>query len=758
MKYKLLLMAFFATVMGWGQIISQYVETNSGTTPKGIEIWNNTGSTLNFSTNNLIIQQGTNGAAVSTAVTINTGALVSGGVIVIGTPDIGTYLTGQNLTVLFTSYGFAFTGDDALVVKYGSTTTDVFGTPGSDPGSSWTGGTVSTANQNISILSGITTGASAWTNPSLRFSTISTSPSTLPAGLAGFGIPPSNTTTYTTSWSNSAPTSSIDAIIDGDLTTSADLACKDLTINANRTLTIGAGKKLTVAGNLVNNGTIIFKSDVNGTAMFDVYNGSQSSLGVATVERYIPQGKRAFRLLSPAVTTSNNISNNWQQQTHITGGLGTTGLGFDATATNNPSMFTFDNQATSGSGWASVANTNATNLIAGTGYRVLIRGNTSVDLTAPSADAMNAAVTLSATGTLRTGSIPLNSSSSPSINNTNYNAGFSLVGNPYQSPIDWNAVTKTNIEPTYYAWDPNMGTTSQRGRYVSFNGSDNSVSVDGIGSSNVGQFIQPGQAFFVKNTGSGAGSLTFDEADKVATNANVFRTANPTTLTVSLYDPNELAIAGYPIDAMKAVFSADYTNDMGLGDAIKLEASGENMAWYRNATKLAIDAAAPLTSTDELAMKTIRLGANKNYTLKINTTNFDATLTPYLVDNFLNTQTEISTTQAHLATFNTTDVAASFGEDRFKIVFQPRALSTDDFTHGLVLYPNPAKAGDSFYVQGSTAAEVTVYNVLGQHIPVQVKSQGNALQVTPTQTLSQGIYLVTVTTEGKTQHVKWIVE
>jgi hypothetical protein len=371
---------------------------------------------------------------------------------------------------------------------------------------------------------------------------------------------------------------------------------------------------------------------------------------------------------------------------------------------------------------------------------------------------MNAAVTLSATGTLRTGSITLDSSSSPSINNTNYNAGFSLVGNPYQSPIDWNAVTKTNIEPTYYAWDPNMGTTSQRGRYVSFNGSDNSVSVDGIGSSNVGQFIQPGQAFFVKNTGSGAGSLTFDEADKVATNANVFRTANPTTLTVSLYDPNELAIAGYPIDAMKAIFNTDYSNDMGLGDAIKLEASGENMAWYRNATKLAIDAAAPLTSTDELAMKTIRLGANKNYTLKINTTNFDATLTPYLVDNFLNTQTEISTTQAHLATFNTTDVAASFGEDRFKIVFQPSALNADDFTHGLVLYPNPAKAGDSFYVQGSSAAEVTVYNVLGQHIPVQVKAQGNALQVTPAQTLSQGIYLVTVTTEGKTQHVKWIVE
>ena len=40
------------------QIISQYVETNSGTKPKGIEIWNNTGEILDFSTNNLVIKKG----------------------------------------------------------------------------------------------------------------------------------------------------------------------------------------------------------------------------------------------------------------------------------------------------------------------------------------------------------------------------------------------------------------------------------------------------------------------------------------------------------------------------------------------------------------------------------------------------------------------------------------------------------------------------------------------------------------------------
>ena len=45
------IITLFIGNLGFGQIISQYVETNSGTDPKGIEIWNNTGATLNFSTN-----------------------------------------------------------------------------------------------------------------------------------------------------------------------------------------------------------------------------------------------------------------------------------------------------------------------------------------------------------------------------------------------------------------------------------------------------------------------------------------------------------------------------------------------------------------------------------------------------------------------------------------------------------------------------------------------------------------------------------
>lgn len=177
---------------GKAQMISQYVETNSGTTPKGVEIWNQTGSAIDFSTTPLTIEQGSNGAAPTLAQTVNTGSLAAGAVMVIGTADIGTYLTGQGLTsVTFVSKTFNFNGDDALVVKLNGVVTDELGMPGVDPGTEWALNGVSTKDQNIQLLSGISAGdTDGWGDPSALFETVSTDPSTLPAGLAGFGIAP----------------------------------------------------------------------------------------------------------------------------------------------------------------------------------------------------------------------------------------------------------------------------------------------------------------------------------------------------------------------------------------------------------------------------------------------------------------------------------------------------------------------------------------------------------------------------------------
>ena len=187
---------FIATVEA--QIISQYVETESGTTPKGIEIWNNTNSTLSFATNNLVIKKGLNGAAASTDYTLSSGTLAPGAVIVIGTSDMETKSTAQGAT--FYAKSFTYNGDDALVVEYGGTITDMFGLEGNDPGSRWEASGVSTRNSNIELNFGLISGdADGWTDPSTRFNTINSTPSASIAtdGLDGFGIPPATTTTIT---------------------------------------------------------------------------------------------------------------------------------------------------------------------------------------------------------------------------------------------------------------------------------------------------------------------------------------------------------------------------------------------------------------------------------------------------------------------------------------------------------------------------------------------------------------------------------
>ncbi|MBC8644247.1 hypothetical protein H9W95_09880 [Flavobacterium lindanitolerans] len=272
-----------------------------------------------------------------------------------------------------------------------------------------------------------------------------------------------------------------------------------LILNNAAGLTLAGTTNLTgvldvVSGNLAANGNLILKSTASGSARIAAVTGSIT--GEVTVERYIPQGKRAFRFLTPGVTTTNFISNNWQTGTHITGS-DSGANGFDTTLTGNPSMYVYNNNTASGSGWSAIANTDATNLVAGNGYRILIRGDRNADLGQSSAANMNAAVTLTAKGTLKTGQVVFDAATTPAINATQ-NAttnGYSLIGNPYVSPVDWHSVTKSGVEDVYYAWDPNMGTAAQRGRYVAYS---QTVGSNNLPESAVNQYIQPGQAFFVK--------------------------------------------------------------------------------------------------------------------------------------------------------------------------------------------------------------------------------------------------------------------
>ncbi len=81
---KILISIVFLPLFSFGQIISQYVETDTGNQPKLFEIYNNTGSDINFATTNLKIYYAANAGNESLAKTISSGTLAVGQVMVVG--------------------------------------------------------------------------------------------------------------------------------------------------------------------------------------------------------------------------------------------------------------------------------------------------------------------------------------------------------------------------------------------------------------------------------------------------------------------------------------------------------------------------------------------------------------------------------------------------------------------------------------------------------------------------------------------------
>jgi len=91
--------------------------------------------------------------------------------------------------------------------------------------------------------------------------------------------------------------------------------------------------------------------------------------------------------------------------------------------------------------------------------------------------------------------------------------GWSLVGNPYPSAIDWDAVgwTKTNLDNAVYVWD------AESGQYASY--------VNGVGNNGGSRFIPSSQSFFVM-TNAASPVLEVNESVK-SSNQGVFKNYDP---------------------------------------------------------------------------------------------------------------------------------------------------------------------------------------------------------------------------------------
>ncbi|NOZ13363.1 MAG: hypothetical protein GXO69_06905 [Acidobacteria bacterium] len=140
-------------VQGQGLFFSEYVEGSSNN--KAVEIYNNTGATVDLAASNVTVEIYSNGHTYVGSTISLSGTVADKGVFVLANSNAGT-------TVLAaadqTSGSLNFNGDDAVVLKVNGIVADCIGQVGYDPGSEWGSGDCSTKDNTIRRKSTVCTG------------------------------------------------------------------------------------------------------------------------------------------------------------------------------------------------------------------------------------------------------------------------------------------------------------------------------------------------------------------------------------------------------------------------------------------------------------------------------------------------------------------------------------------------------------------------------------------------------------------------
>ncbi|MEO5683526.1 MAG: T9SS type A sorting domain-containing protein [Chitinophagaceae bacterium] len=326
--------------------------------------------------------------------------------------------------------------------------------------------------------------------------------------------------------------------------------------------------------------------------------------------------------------------------------------------------------------------------------------------------ASTAAATVDLKGIVNNNTVSLNLYN----HNMAYTQGFNLVGNPYPSPVNWDAAsgwTKTNIDNAVYYF--NAGTADQyTGVYSSY---INGVSSDGVAVGTIAAM----QGFFVHVSNGSypvAGLLSVNNNARIINStAHFFRVGdvqdNQSLLRINagLADQTNIAdpLAIYFNDAAGGKFNRQL-------DALKLMNTDSLIpnlyAVSTDAKKLSIQALA--SSDDTLTVVPLGLATKKDGWISfkaIDIKDIPASLYIYLTDIGTGTNHDLRKDPVYRL-----HLVSGTYEKRFFLKFSSRALAVNNTTADadIKIY----SAGGRLFVTADLAAgekgNVTVTNMLGQ--------------------------------------------
>ena len=202
-------------------------------------------------------------------------------------------------------------------------------------------------------------------------------------------------------------------------------------------------------------------------------------------------GTAGFRLMSTPVSNGT--------YTDLLAELWTQGMtGSDAAGAADDNVWGFTLGSGAAGSWSGVSNLSAT-MTPGAGFLVYVFTDTDND------GDNDLPVNLSVSGSENSGNVTYPASGSIDASQ------YGLAGNPYYTTIDFDDVTRNNVEATVYVYDD---AKSGGAGYINWNGSSGGLT-NGL--------IAPFQGFWVQATGSGSASIQIQTADKSTSSGTFYR-------------------------------------------------------------------------------------------------------------------------------------------------------------------------------------------------------------------------------------------
>lgn len=514
------------------------------------------------------------------------------------------------------------------------------------------------------------------------------------------------------------------------VTLSSNTTAATLTNNASSILNVPAGKQLTVSTTLTNNGTLnLLSDDANGTATI-LTLGTLGGGGTYNVNQYL------------IGSTGIPPRNWWYISSPVTGvGVGNTSAVFSpaGAGVSGNKMGYYDEAHAGGPAYVQILDGNTT-LSQGKGYAInLSTGDATYTFTGPlNNDIID--LTLTRTGI------------------TAGKRGFNLVGNPYPSYLDWNAVTKSNMRSMIWYRTITSGGTMQ---FDTWDGSSTGTG-NGI-NGNVTQYIPPMQAFWARVDVDDVGGFQSTGTLQFTNTMRSHQDMSSATNRLRVRELNQTPILRFKvsngINADEAIVINDpnASNDYDQFDADKMSNGDVNIPeifTLAGSQEIVINHMNTISESTELPLG-FRPGQSNTFTIRSTEFSNFVGLKVILKDKLLGTEQDMTDGTAY--NFSSDATATN---DRFSIVFKAKSGATglDNTSNkgGVLVYRNlnnhiAVICNDEINDQSS----VSVYNAVGQKMSNQKLTK---ITTEINQALTAGVYVVTVHNGGQTVTKKVIIK